>query len=983
MEQRGFLPDAGQPPGLFDQLLVQIDRGPHMHYYARIMHIGQRFFPRTVQAVRSARYTRPMTRSQKAVLTAVLLAGAWWLSQRAPRPAVTRAAEPDEAAFLVRFGLADSSPRSWDGSVRVAGGRLLSLDGWQFTREDQIVSPNAWRCATRRQTYWHSPWERSLEGTKNQEKITAKGLLLRSTSAGRVTLSTPQGEFSFSPSEISWTSPKEFAGGDVVITRSPLPSRLTGAPAAEDYPALYEARDGTLWLAYQSYQIGGDRLWVARGLAATPEPLTPPGQDLFRSAISEDAAGGIWVVWSAQVNANWDLYARRFDGKTWSASERLTTAPGPDIFHVLTRDSAGRLYLAWQSFRGGQSDIYLRVYDGRRWGPEVQVSTDLANDWEPAIAAGPQGQVTVAWDTYSRGNYDIVLRQVHDGKLTPIEAVAATDAFETRPAVLYDPRGRLWLAWDEGDTDWGKDYVLGIKNAGMGLLMRRQVRVACRQGERWRQLPGDLSLALPPEQRLAFQKPTLAIDGAGNPWVFFRYRTNTAHGVGPRQQEDRGFRAIWRLGAASFQSGAWTPLIEFPGGYGRMDAPLAVLARRDGFLQLVWNSDGRTFASAVPGSQDVYTAALGPGPAPAPIELQPLAVAPAAAANPHPNEARDVARLREYRATAAGRTYRIVRGDMHRHTDLSWDGNRDGSLFDAYRYALDAAAFDYLGVADHQAGETEYTWWMLQKAVTLFAVPGRFAPLYGYERSLSYPNGHRNVMFAQGGVSVLPIPEAERVGLEGAAKLYQYLRANRGISMPHTSATGAGTDWRDNDPLAEPLVEIYQGYRNNYEHEGAPRASANAPRERPAGFIWNAWKKGYKLGVQSSSDHVSTHGSYAALYVTEVTRPAILEAIRARRAYAATDNILVDFRINGHLMGEAFAATETPRLWARIVGTAPIRKVEVIRNNAYIHTQPGGDNSLEFTYVDNQPLGGESYYYIRVEQADGQLAWSSPIWIKN
>ena len=33
-----------------------------------------------------------------------------------------------------------------------------------------------------------------------------------------------------------------------------------------------------------------------------------------------------------------------------------------------------------------------------------------------------------------------------------------------------------------------------------------------------------------------------------------------------------------------------------------------------------------------------------------------------------------------------------------------------------------------------------------------------------------------------------------------------------------------GTDWRDNDPELEPVVEIYQGARNNYEHEGAPRA---------------------------------------------------------------------------------------------------------------------------------------------------------------
>ena len=33
-----------------------------------------------------------------------------------------------------------------------------------------------------------------------------------------------------------------------------------------------------------------------------------------------------------------------------------------------------------------------------------------------------------------------------------------------------------------------------------------------------------------------------------------------------------------------------------------------------------------------------------------------------------------------------------------------------------------------------------------------------------------------------------------------------------------------GTDWRDNDPAVEPIVEIYQGDRMSYEHEGAPRA---------------------------------------------------------------------------------------------------------------------------------------------------------------
>ena len=76
-----------------------------------------------------------------------------------------------------------------------------------------------------------------------------------------------------------------------------------------------------------------------------------------------------------------------------------------------------------------------------------------------------------------------------------------------------------------------------------------------------------------------------------------------------------------------------------------------------------------------------------------------------------------------------------------------------------------------------------------------------------------------------------------------------------------------GTDWRDNDPKVEPIVEIFQGHRNSYEHLGAPRV-ARRPGEaiggwQPLGMVWNALALQYRLGFQASSDHISTHISYA------------------------------------------------------------------------------------------------------------------------
>jgi len=37
---------------------------------------------------------------------------------------------------------------------------------------------------------------------------------------------------------------------------------------------------------------------------------------------------------------------------------------------------------------------------------------------------------------------------------------------------------------------------------------------------------------------------------------------------------------------------------------------------------------------------------------------------------------------------------------------------------------------------------------------------------------------------------------------------------------------------------------------------------------------------------------------------------------------------------------------------------------------------------VEFRYVDENPKKGENYYYVRVRQLNGQIAWSSPIWMR-
>ena len=89
----------------------------------------------------------------------------------------------------------------------------------------------------------------------------------------------------------------------------------------------------------------------------------------------------------------------------------------------------------------------------------------------------------------------------------------------------------------------------------------------------------------------------------------------------------------------------------------------------------------------------------------------------------HPNEREDVARIRAYRITVNDTSLRILRGDFHRHTEISADGAGDGSVEDYFRYMMDAAAMDTGIISDHNAGgDNEYTWWRTEKAIDLFHI---------------------------------------------------------------------------------------------------------------------------------------------------------------------------------------------------------------------------------------------------------------------
>jgi hypothetical protein len=108
----------------------------------------------------------------------------------------------------------------------------------------------------------------------------------------------------------------------------------------------------------------------------------------------------------------------------------------------------------------------------------------------------------------------------------------------------------------------------------------------------------------------------------------------------------------------------------------------------------------------------------------------------------------------------------------------------------------------------------------------------------------------------------------------------------------------------------------------------------------------------------------------------------VIDAIKRRHTYAATDNIVLDFRMGEHFMGSEFQSEQRLPMKIYVRGTKPIANIRILRNQQVIHSTGKLPQETRFTYIDSGAGPGPKYYYIRVEQEDGELAWSSPVWAK-
>ena len=335
--------------------------------------------------------------------------------------------------------------------------------------------------------------------------------------------------------------------------------------------------------------------------------------------------------------------------------------------------------------------------------------------------------------------------------------------------------------------------------------------------------------------------------------------------------------------------------------------------------------------------------------------------------------------------------------DLHGHSGLS-DGWGTPEAW--YEHARNVAVLDAAALSDHDwqldEGELDHLIRATEEAndpPRFVTVPAVELNLLGHEVAYVFdpaalPRGAR----AEGGATTL-WAEAD-IGYPTARLTPDIEGVLDGTSVELVTVTSIAPSMGTALPPARPLpnwrvIEIYSAHGSS-ECVDCPRSAWREPSGDDGGWgsVRDALSAGYRLGFIAGGDSHdgrpgtsrwgAQSGGLAAVAWREPSREGLHEALRERRVYGTTGSRpIVDFAVDGVPMGGLVAPAAAHRIRFRVLDSKPVRSALLVRDGVDWKTieAPRGWVDLEDTD------GGAAWWYLRAELHDGNLAWSSPVFV--
>src|SRR5262249_3239904 len=148
---------------------------------------------------------------------------------------------------------------------------VVRVAPWRFLRNDS-VSGSTWKLKLQRMAFENQPdAPRPIASPGQTQNLVPAGIVVTADApaTAAVSIKTEQGNFDFRPSDLRDGRTLTYRDGDVRVELVPTPQAISEANGGEhDYPSVAVTRNGVVWIAWQSYEDGGDQIYARHSTAS-------------------------------------------------------------------------------------------------------------------------------------------------------------------------------------------------------------------------------------------------------------------------------------------------------------------------------------------------------------------------------------------------------------------------------------------------------------------------------------------------------------------------------------------------------------------------------------------------------------------------------------------------------------------------------------------------------------------------------------------
>ncbi|TMI34939.1 hypothetical protein E6H27_00595 [Candidatus Bathyarchaeota archaeon] len=250
------------------------------------------------------------------------------------------------------------------------------------------------------------------------------------------------------------------------------PTRVDQSPGLDLLPSVLQARNGTLWMAWQSSRFNQsfpkfDIFYKTRTGGLWNNPVNLTNVNLFSTgnnaspALAQFANDTVILFWSSLIGNSYKIvyekyHVDKYGNEFWSNRIQLTSTNLNDTAPSATVARDGTLWLFWSRQNTTctttctfKDQLYYKTVRNGAWSPDTKLTTNTSLNDGSSVMVGKDGILRLVWEERATAESNSQLfYNSYNGAIWGTESqVVSSSMPDAHPSIMQDRNGTIWLFW--------------------------------------------------------------------------------------------------------------------------------------------------------------------------------------------------------------------------------------------------------------------------------------------------------------------------------------------------------------------------------------------------------------------------------------------------------------------------------------------------------------------------------------------------------